>query len=356
MKNNSMLYVQIKENLLEEIKLLAPNDRIPSRPELVKKYGVTRTTIDRAISELIGEGVLYSLDGSGTYVTENKRKIVPNWCVILPNIMSDTYPGILRGVEDVANNNDIATIICNTDNNVEKQSNYIYKQIELGVKGFVIVPAISDNNDIAPFKLLKEKNIPFVFCNRSIPEIDTPKVISNNFYGGYIVTKHLIENGYKNIAYVSRPIYSTSSERFQGYSSAIKEACLELEKELVIFEDSFEEKRPGYESTKLLLSKNIALDAIFCFNDAIARGAYDAITEAGLTIGKDIGLAGYDNTSLCDMLPVKLTSVRFKTYETGIKAAETLLKMTNGENLTLNDMIVLQPELVIRESSQKTIL
>lgn len=359
---NTLLYIRIKEDLIADIKKLKPNERLPSRTELVKKFKVTRTTIDRAISELIGEGYLYSRDGSGTYVNSitgqdkpirNNSPNVVSWGVILPDITRDTYPGILRGVEDVANRNGINVIICNTDNNAEKQSAYLYKQIETGVNGIVIVPAITGENDLAPFKKLQEKKIPFVFVNRGINGIEAPHIASNNFYGSYLATRHLIQMGYQNIAFVSRPLYSSSSERYQGYLSALTEAGIEPNENMVIYEDSFEIERPGYESTKKVLLQKPAPDAIFAFNDVIAQGAYDAIVEKNLYVGDDIGLVGYDDTHLCERLPVKLTSIKFKTYEIGFKAAELLLGIINGEAISKNKTVILQPELVARESSKK---
>lgn len=362
MENSDLLYMRIKKYILDEVSKLPPNERILSRNQLIKKYKVTRTTIDKSISELIGEGYLYSRDGSGTYVKDRTLKNLElkenetiNWCIILPNIMKDTYPGILRGIEDVANDNNINVFICNTDNDIKKQANYIYKNIDSSVRGFIIVPAISNENDIAPFSMLEKKKIPFIFCNRGVIGIDAPMVTSNNFYGAYIATKHLISNGYRNIAYVSGPIYSIPIERYQGYTSAIGEAGLKINEEFVIYEETFDTDKPGYYSTKKLLSQDVLPDAIFCFNDIVAKGAYEAITEAGFKVGQDIGLAGYDNTYICESLPKKLTSVKFKTYETGVKAAETLLKMMKGETLIHNNITVLQPELIIRESSKKII-
>ena len=361
MKNKgSLLYLQIKDKIFEIIITKKVNDRIPSRNELIKEFNVTRTTIDRAISELIGEGYLYSRDGSGTYVSKNSRQVIQSrdnnhitWGVILPNIMHDTYPGILRGVEDAANENDINVVICNTDNKIEKQTNYINKQIAAGINGLIIVPAITNEIDIAPFKMLQKESIPFVFCNRGVPGIDAPKVISNNFYGGYMLTNHIIQNGYSKIGFVSRPMYSISLERYQGYIAALAEASFEFDEDYVVFEKSFDEVRPGYESTKKLLSNKELPDAIFCFNDVIAVGAYDAVTEIGLRVGIDICIVGYDNTRICETLAVKLTSVKFKKYETGNIAANLLLKILKGENVPDNKTVVLQPELVIRESSKK---
>jgi DNA-binding LacI/PurR family transcriptional regulator len=359
-KENNLLYIQIKEKLIEAIKSLQPNDRLPARTELVKKYQVTRTTIDRAISELIGEGYLYSRDGSGTYVAENKAPTIAtentsnvvSWGVILPDITRDTYPGILRGVEDVASQHDINVVICNTDNNAEKQSNYINKLIEADVKGLIIVPAIIGEADLLSFQRLQEKNIPFILCNRSVNGVEAPKVTSNSFYGGYIATRHLIQCGYHTIAYVSHPMYSVSLERYQGYLSALTEAGMELQEDYVVFEDSFNE-RAGYESTRRLLAQAPRPDAIFAFNDNTAQGAYEAITETGLNVGTDIGLVGYDNTNICEQLPVKLSSVKFKTYEIGSKAAELLLGIMRGENIPKNKTVILQPELVIRDSCRQ---
>ena len=355
--NNNLLYLRIKADLLQKMKTMIPDERLPSRNELIKEYNVTRTTIDRAISELIGEGYLYSKDGSGTYVLEkvvqassqNNGEAI-NWGVVLPNIMYDIYPGILRGVEDIANGYGRSTIICNTDDDIEKQASYIHKLIDSNIDGIVIVPAVSEENDLIPFKRLQEKNIPFIFCSRGVVGIEAPKVTSNNFYGGYIATKHLIKCGFRRIAYISHAMYSVPIERYQGYISALAEANIELNEDYVIFEPT-DVARRGYESAIKLLKSDSPVDAIFCYNDSTARGAYDAVTEAGFKVGEDIGLVGYDNTGICESLPVKLTSVKFNAYEIGLKAAELLISITKGgQKIPKNKMIILQPELVVRDS------
>ena len=355
--DNSLLYNRIKKDILEHIKDLNLEEKIPSRTVLVNKYNVTRTTVDRAISELIGEGYLYSKDGSGTYVLKNNSNGTDtnlpltnnSWGVVLPNIMYDTYPGILRGVEDIAHEHGISVIICNTDDLLSKQSGYIYKLADLKVEGIIIVPAVSEKNDLKPFNLLHEKNIPFIFCNRGIPGVKAPMVLSNNFYGGYILTKHLISCGYRNIAFISHAVYSIPMERYQGYVSALSEAGIDINDDLVIFEPPNVKKR-GYESTKMLI-KNGITDAIFCYNDTTASGAYDALSEAGLNPGEDIGVAGYDNISICESLPVKLTSVKFNAFTLGLKSAELLVNIKKGkQKVSDNRIIVIQPELVIRQS------
>lgn len=359
MKEHAFRYVEVKEKLIAEIGRLAPHTRLPSRTALAEQYNAARTTIERAISELIGEGYLYAKDGSGTYVAEHPgtesraRRQTNNVSIglIIPDIRHDTYPGIVRGVEDWTSRHDISLVICNTDNEAEKQNGYVQKLLESGIDGIIIVPAIIGQIDLSRFDRLREANVPVVFCNRGIEGVEAPKVVSNNFYGAYSAVKHLIAQGCRDIAYISRPMYSTSYERYQGYTSALAEAGLELDENRVVFEPTFDTERQGYDSVMQLLDGGSAPDAVFCFNDGIASGAYAALTERGLAVGRDVLLVGYDNTSICESLPVKLTSVKFQTYEIGANAAQLLIGLMQGEPVRRDKIVVLQPELVVRQSS-----
>ena len=122
MKKKQYRYLQVKKELFDYIQGLPDQTRIPPRTELVERFHVTRTTVDRAISELIGKGYLTSKIGSGTYVVKGKtsplepNQSIDNWGLILPNIAKDSYPELVRAVEDVCCASMINLIICNTDN------------------------------------------------------------------------------------------------------------------------------------------------------------------------------------------------------------------------------------------------
>jgi len=352
MSKDKYLYNKVKLEIIEELKNMEPHTRLPSRTKLMEKFGVTRTTVERAISELIGEGYLYAKDGSGTYVQDWQTKggdgDRKNWGVIVPNIMYDTYPGILRGIEDIANHNNMSVVICNTDDDIEKQSSYISKLIYSGVNGLIIVPAIGREQDVQSFHLIREKKVPIVFCNRVVWGVPAQAVVSNNVYGGYLATKHLIKLGCRRIAYISVPLYAVSMERYQGYVSALLESGLEVNGDYVVFEDDFQDRDKGYRSALQILNRRPRPDAIFCFSDAIAQGVYNAAQEQGLAIGKDIAIIGYNDTSAADTL--RLTTVQFKSYETGNWAARLLLKQLREPHVRHQRVVVLQPELIIRKS------
>ena len=353
-------YQQIKERLLHDIRRMPSDSKLLSRPELSKKYLVSRTTIDRAISELIGEGLLYARDGSGTYVAKaveapkSLNDFFTSWGVILPDIRHDTYPGILRGIEDVANANGINIVICNSDNEERKQADYIIKLIASRVSGIIIVPALIPRTDPEIFFHLEHAGIPLVFCNRAIEGVDAPKVFSNNFYGAYKITRHLLSNGYKRIGFITRTWYSIAFERFQGYLSALAEAGVQSNEKLYTFTADADGCIDETVAARTLINAKDPVDAIFCFNDSIAWNVFWELDKAGKRIGKDFGLVGYDNTHICDQCPIKLTSMDFRTYETGHESAKLLLMMTKKEPLEKNKVIVLHPKLEIRESSQKS--
>lgn len=350
-------YKEVKELIFNDIVEMEPNTRIPSRSQLCKKYMVTRTTVDRSISELIGEGHLYSVNGSGTFVAdlgeqvEVKRDVL-NIGVLLPNIMHDTYPGILRGIEDTVQKHGMNVIICNTDHNSEKQFSYIKRLINSKVGGIIIVPAVSNDQHINIYSLLCEAGIPFVFCNRSEGGADSPLVCSNDFYGGYLATNQLIESGYQRIAYIEGVHYRVSVDRCQGYLAALWEHNIPVDENLIrsYLNAKTSTRETGEELMNQLLDEITDLDGVFCFNDQMALGAMSAIIKHRKRVSDDIGVIGYDNTKVCEMIPVKLSSVAFRNYEIGQSAAEIILKMIEHPGEPVNKLTSFCPQLVVRES------
>jgi DNA-binding LacI/PurR family transcriptional regulator len=354
LKAQTFRYLHVKRQLMRLIETMNAHERLPSRTDLSETFQVARTTIERAISELIGEGWLYARDGSGTYVAERgeagggaSAAQPGSWGLLIPDIQQYNYPDIVRGVSDVASEANLNLIVCNTDNQTEKQSRHIRNLIDSRVQGVIIVPAVYGKPDDTPFFAMQEAGIPFVFCNRRVEGIDAPSVISNHFHAGYLAARHLAAVGCRRIGYISRPLYSASAERYQGYLSALSEAGLPFRQDWVVFEREFESSGEGYHSARHLLDRKERPDGLFCFNDRIARGVYRAAGELGLRIGRDLRVVSCDNTDICETLPVKLTSVRFQAYEVGVLAARILLGDAEAPQ---QPVCVLQPELIVRES------
>jgi DNA-binding LacI/PurR family transcriptional regulator len=350
-------YKEIKNLLTAEITKMNSNEQLPSRPELCKKFDTARLTLDKAINELVAEGALYSRKGGGTYVAGGNEGLSvhagTNWGVIVPDVTDLFHAKIVRGVENVAQSYGINIILGNSDYDFDKQEQYIKRLNYAGVSGLIIVPvacgAIRENYLL--YNQLSELKVPFVFCSRDAYGFNVPMVSSNNFYGGYIATKHLLEKGYRHIAYISQQKYHASIDRCQGYIAALLENGIAVNRKIIVMEDKSHTQPAGYKIMKEILASDQVVDAVFCFYDKITPGVYQAISEAGLAVSDDIGVIGYDDTDICEKLNPAVTTVAFKSLEVGTKAAEILYKMINNkEDLSDFDFYLFQPELVVRDS------
>jgi DNA-binding LacI/PurR family transcriptional regulator len=347
-------YKEIKNILMTEIAKLSSNDRLPSRDELCKKMDAARATVDKAINELVAEGTLYSKGGSGTYVADSKEEQLINagsWGVIVHDVRELFYADLVRGVENVAQVHGINVVLCNSDSEFDKQEQYI-KRLSHSVSGIIIAPVVSTDklkNDRLHSQLTGLK-IPFVFCNQLAEGINAPVIASNNFYGGYIATKHLLEKGYRNIAYIAYQKFRTSIDRYQGYISALIEKGIEINRKIIIIEDKSHFQPLGYQAMKNILSSGQTVDAVFCFNDKIAQGVYQAVAEAGLRVSDDIGVIGYDNTDICEKCVPGVTSVTANNLVVGTNAAKVLYKLINKEDLSDFYYYLLQPDIIVRDS------
>ena len=261
------LYDHVKELLIEELAGSPPGQRLPSRAALAERFGVNRTTIERAVSELIGEGLLYARDKSGTYTTgrlpaahhaEGGRR----WAVVIPDIQHDTYPGIIRGIQDAAGDRGIDVILSNTDNSVRRQTACLERFLEGGTDGIILIPAVYEGTDLRPLMRILERRVPLVLCNREVPGIQAPVVKSDNFLGGKLAVRHLVRTGRRRIAYVSPPIYQTSAERYQGYLAALAENGLEQDPSLVSFACAPGEPENALRAVTRLLQRRA--DGVFC--------------------------------------------------------------------------------------------
>lgn len=347
-------YREIKQSLKEIIADMSNGDRLPSRTVLCKRLDSSRATIDKAIRELEEEGFLESRFGSGTYVARRLEGVVvnvKNWCLIVPDITESIYARMARSVENAAQEWNINVILCNSENSVEKQSEYIKRLIMAGVEGFIIVPVVMRNvmEGVGLYQSLIQSRIPFVFCNRDVEGVSAPIVKSNDFYGGYIATLHLIDQGYKNIVYLARQRYRTSIERCQGYISALQQRDYEIvRKRILMLEDSTPED--CHDKLIELLKSGISVDAVFCFNDVIAVEAMRAVEDMNLRVSDDVGIIGYDNNERMVDMRVPLTSVAYRTEEVGMMAAHVLKKKTENREKENFEYYLIEPSLTVRES------
>jgi LacI family transcriptional regulator len=192
-----------------------------------------------------------------------------------------------------------------------------------------------------------------VFCNRKAMGMEGPQVITNDFHGGLLATRHLIEQGYERIAYISHPRYTISLNRYMGYLSAHNLAGIPVDQDLTVFADSWDFEAPGRQEMGRLLDGPNPPDAVFCFTDLLAKGAYGAVVERGLVPGWNVGIVGYDDSTVCQMTDIPMSSVKLHSLDLGRRSAEMLFDFMEGRGAARNSAVILNPRLKARQSSMR---
>lgn len=266
--------------------------------------------------------------------------------LIIPDIQNPFYAEIARGVEDAAYANEYALILCNSDENAEKERFYLDVMRDESVDGVVLPPF--DDTDRAVVELVRT-GMPVVCVDRSLARVQTDLVDVDNHRGAFEAVKHLVGKGHRSIGLIEgRSEVSTSRERRRGYLDALAAHDITVRKDLIRSGDFKQES--GRVLANELLDLRRPPTALFVCNNLMTVGALAALHQRGLRVPQDVALVGFDDLPWAEALDPPPTVVRQPAYEVGRQAMELLLKriMEPGRPAVT---VRLLPELVIRKST-----
>ena len=196
---------------------------------------------------------------------------------------------------------------------------------------------------------LFEQEIPFVLVERNFSDPRVNCIWVDNVAGAYLATKYLVEKGHRKIGHMAGNLYyQVALDRLEGYKKALLEAGIDYSEELVVSGNFVWQS--GYETMKDILRHYPQCTAVFVASDAMAYGALQAITEAGLIVPDDIGIIGFDDLEFSNLTNPPLTTIRQPRYRMGQKAMEMLTDILRGEEKN-GIKIPLDPELIVRQST-----
>ncbi len=266
-------------------------------------------------------------------------------------IVSDSsfslFAPVIEGVEKSAAEYGYSIILCNAYSNIQKEEEAVQILANKQVDGLIL--AASMLNDSKHRAFLDSFGIPYVFVIRKSETDDADYVVNDNFHGSYQMVDYLIKTGSAKIGFLN--IYkkiSSYSERMNGYRKALEDNHIAFDADLVM--DAKPTVEDGYAAMKRIIAQGVNLDALFCGCDVLAIGAMEAILEAGMSIPKDIRIAGYDDIEFAAYLRVPLTTVRQPKYRIGQMGTEVLIDRLQGKYQGRQN-VVLRPDLVLRQST-----
>lgn len=243
---------------------------------------------------------------------------------ITDEIATSPHAGqIIRGAQEAAWKGGKILLLVNTQWDPELEQAAVETMIDRQVDGLIY--ATMYHRPVTPAEIMRQ--IPSVLLDCFTEDASLPSVVPDEFNGGYEATKLLIERGHQRIGFINNtdPI-PAQRLRMKGYRAALESYGLPFDEALVVERKS--EPKGGYDGMMVLLDLPDPPSAVFCFNDRMAMGAYDAIRQRGFRIPQDIAVIGFDNQELiaANLYP-GLTTMQLPHYEMGIWAVEYLLSM-----------------------------
>lgn len=360
------LYRKVQNDLREKIVNghMGRGQRLPQEEDLCRKHGVSTTTIKRALTELVNEGLVKRVRGAGTFVAESTVRKACTIAAFIPARPETPYDhDIVWNIEDVAHQAGHDVLICNTEEDLSKIDSYLEKfsRNEKKIDGVIYVPvAISKGyyaENIIRIRRLQNAGIEVVLCDRNflnIPDaivgFDLDCVYSNDVEGSAEIVNHLFDCGRETIAIISSPMeYSNVENRIVGYRKVLAAHGHGYRSELVKFVECYYTREDVARVVDELLELPDRPDAIFAINDRMAETVMACLKDKGISVPREMAVVGYDNIELSQYLDVPLTTVDRDSAEMGQVAMELLMERIEGKR-TIPRHIALPTELIVRES------
>ncbi|MBS3808220.1 MAG: LacI family DNA-binding transcriptional regulator, partial [Bacteroidales bacterium] len=272
--------------------------------------------------------------------------------VIIPEIIHHFFSSVISGIEDVFYQENYNIIICQSQESYEREIKNVQTLLSSHIDG-ILMSISKETRKLDHIRNIQEIGLPLVFFDRIAEEINTDKVIVDDFGGGYLATEHLINIGCKRIAHLYGPMnLLIGKNRFNGYKKALEDQNMSLNPELTVFCDSYEK---ALTETRKLLQLPYPPDGIFAVNDLTAMGTIKTIKDMGFRVPEDVSVVGFTNWLISRFADPALTTIDQKGYLMGTQAAQLLLKRINNQETEEEVRPItklLDSELIIRDSTR----
>ncbi|NTW00110.1 MAG: LacI family DNA-binding transcriptional regulator [Oscillochloris sp.] len=322
--------------------------------EVAEAAGVSTATVSRVLTNQphvrpdVRERVLAAiakLEYRPNLVARSLRSQQSNAIgLIVSDIRNPYFTAVSRAVEDAAYLQGRSVMLCNTDENPEKEALYLNLLRDTNIAGVIFAPTRQTLDNFSSLGI----DYPIVMIDRTLKGGQVDSVLLDNVAAGQQITAHLISNGYGRIAGLFGESSTTGHERRQGYEAALREAGIALVPELLRYVPARIEA--GYSAALDMLRRPDPPDALLTTNSLLTAGALQAIHSLGLCIPNQIALASFDETTWDTLVQPALTLIAQPTAEIGKSATELLIQRIAEPNRPTRS-VILQGQLLIRGST-----
>ena len=230
-----------------------------------------------------------------------------------------------------------------------RETEIIKTLVSKRVDGLIISPLQSEESDFSYLADLLKDNYPLVILG-IVTNYATNIVDIDNTKAAYDAVSYLISHGHTKIAHFAGPVHSAHGQRrLEGYKQALIDHNIPVNKNYIIHVEPYTPN--GFQAGKELFSKNIdPPTAVFCYNDLIAIGLLNALTELRIDVPDSVSIVGFDNIDFSGYVRIPLTTVQNPAYEIGKSASNLLIKQLSHTSSPLIEKVILDHRIVERES------
>ena len=332
---------------------LSKDDKLPTEKELAEQFEVSRITVQRALKELQQNGTVYRIQGGGTFVGGPQEEAWPNQnlfpLVLANNSQHYRSMDFVNGLQSYLFKHNCYTTVHISNNDDKQEQDIINSLVKNGMQQIIILPVEKGDNTEFYFGLLS-KGIKLIFIDRKPPDLPCSLVSCDNFSGGYLATRHLLEKGHRQIAFITNVKIGQASsvdQRLSGYRRALLERGVACDEQYILFADDKVELEA---KVKELMERPNAPTAIFSVNDYTAIDLMSILGKCGKQIPNDVALIGFDNLSVTDGGDPFLTSVDQPFFAIGYNAGKLAYRICKERNTTITQM-ALPVSVIEREST-----
>lgn len=350
------IYKQIEQYIYDQIRLNSwqPHYRLPSESELASLFNVSRLTAKNALLNLVEKGLVYRIQGKGSFISEptgepvvykskhiefNKKLIA----YIMPLAKTMRSLHLINGMEEELAKLGYHLLFCKTYNSKEIEKQVLQEVQQLNVAGIIIYPVEGEtySEDILRLTL---NQFPLVIIDRYLRGIDTNCVYAANLQGTYDATAHLIQLGHSKIGFVSTHSKDTTSieDRLTGYENALADSNIPVEHRLrglqfhldqvnsILYEGKIDESVQS--DLQQFIKQNRDMTAIFAVNSALGLSVIETAKKMGIRVPEDLSVIFFDDFEYSAFSEVPPTCVHQQEYVQGQEAAKLVVSVIENPN------------------------
>ena len=272
--------------------------------------------------------------------------------LVVPDLLHPFFAEIAKSLSEILRGSGYYLIISSSEEDPDIEEQEISQLLARRLDAIIIA---SCRSTVDLFFRIEKQKTPYVLIDRVLPGLAANFIGVDDEAVGRLATSHLIDIGCKRIAHIRGPETSTGIRRVEGYRRALAQTGRRVVDNYIITErkGDVDTKQRGADAMRELLGLNPRPDGVFCFNDPLAMGAMNYAIDQGIRIPEDIAVIGCGNLHYDDSLRVPLSSIDQHSRRIGEEAARIALGILNSKMPPRPETVVLQPELIVRRSTQR---